>query len=142
MKPSERIKEIRDEAGTNQVGDSVTYYYKISESEAIIRYLDEQHANPNTKTQMNREEMNREFHAKFGNIWEYTQEHTDWWLDKQSQLLHSLIVEIEGLIKYTDEELNELNKDLPSTLQEQALYQSQGMRQMNKDIINLIKKYL
>lgn len=54
-----------------------------------------------------------------------------------------LLAEIEEwagkYIKYTDEEINELNKDLPNTLQEQALHQSDGMRKVISDLQAFIK---
>ncbi len=46
----------------------------------------------------------------------------------------------KNYIKYTNEEVAELNKDLPNTLQESALYQSDGMRKVIADLQAFIQK--
>lgn len=42
QKPSERIKEIREEGGKEINLDGPGMYYTLSKSEAIVQYLDEE----------------------------------------------------------------------------------------------------
>ncbi len=45
---------------------------------------------------------------------------------------------VKGYIKYSDEEVMALNKDLPSNLQEESLYKSQGMRKVISDLLSFL----
>lgn len=52
---------------------------------------------------MNKEQLREEFKRKFGNTFDYTEEHTDWWLDKLEQSHKELIEKIESRRKPTHE---------------------------------------
>lgn len=64
---------------------------------------------------------------------------SNFWLDKIQEILESKASEIEGLIVNTPEEVAELNKDVPSPINEHAYYESIGFCEAVKKSTDIIR---
>lgn len=65
----------------------------------------------------------------------------NWWIDVIKQRDEKMVKEIENSAVNTPEQVSELNKDLPNTLQEQSYHQAIGFHQGLQVALEVIRKY-